>query len=881
MGTITMLFSDVEGSTALLSRLGDRYGEALSAQRAILRGLFCQFGGHEMGTEGDSFFVVFSSAAEAVCCCAAAQHNLAGHDWPGGVSLRVRMGLHSGEPARHEDGYVGLDVHRAARIAAAAHGGQVVASDATRVLAAPHLPSGVSFRDLGFHRLKDIDAPERMFQLTAVGLPERFPPLRSLGAVTSFPEQMTPLVGRDAELAALRVTVARPDVRLVTLTGPGGVGKTRLAVAAAVSLHEAFPQGSYFVPLAPVRDGEVMWKAIAASLDVSGEGPDADVVTGYLAERRALLVLDNLEQLEGGAPVVAALLGAAPELAVLATSRRPLHVLGEHELPVPPLAVPGGGGAVEVAACAAAMLFAQQAQLVRPGFAITEGNAADVAAICARLDGLPLAIELAASRVKLLSPKALRGRLGQGLALAAADAGRPQRQQTLRDTIAWSYELLSPALAAAFRRMGVFAGGCGLDALATVAAVGMPEGGEAAESDPLELAAELQDLSLITVTEGPDGEPRVGMLETIRGYALDRLAEAGELDEARQRHAAYYTAFAEEAYEQQVGKPVQLAVLDRLEAEHGDLRVALAWSLDPAAAADGGERAELGLRLARALTRFWYQHGHVAEGRRWLQRAIELAPDDGGAPLARLAHGLGVMLCTQGEHAKAVELFERSLAIWRELGDRDQQARELNSLGITRYYRGELDAARALLEESAAIGREMASDFRLSIALTTLGQVESAAGGYDRAAQLLHQALALHRKLGDSEGVAIAQQSLAVVGLHTGRIEEARDLLMSTLDYVTGSGDTEFLADTLELSGCIAAGLGDCPRAARLAGAAEALRQQVGIPRSVYDEALLERFLAPARAATQPGVWDAELAAGRALTQQQAAELLRSAARRA
>jgi len=867
-----MLFSDVEGSTALLSRLGDRYGEALSAQRAIQRAAFAEYGGHEMGTEGDSFFVVFRSAADAVRSGVTAQQSLAGHGWPEGTTLRVRMGLHSGEPARHEDGYIGLDVHRAARIAAAAHGGQIVASEATRLLASPRLPSGVSFHDLGFHRLKDIEAPEHIYQLAAAGLLERFPPLRSLGAATSFPAPMTPLVGRDDDLTALRATVARPEVRLVTLTGPGGVGKTRLALAAAASLHGAFPHGGYFAPLAAVRDTGVMWKTIADSLDVTGDGSDADVVTRYLRERRALLVLDNLEQLDGAASVVAALLAAAPQLVILATSRRPLHVQGEHEQPVPPLALSGGGTAAEVGACGAARLFAQQAQMVRPGFTITDGNAADIAAICARLDGLPLAIELAASRVKLLTPQALRGRLGQGLALGAADMGRPQRQQTLRDTIAWSYELLSPALAAVFRRLGVFAGGCDLDALAAVAADGA---GAGAGADPLELAAELQDLSLITVTEGADGEPRVGMLETIRDYALERLAEAGELEEACRRHATHYACFAEEAAEQLYG-PVQLAALDRLEAEHDNLRAALTWSLD--AAAEGDERPGIGLRLAWALTKFWYQHGHIIEGRRWLERAIELTADDAGAPLARLAHGLGILLIQLGELDEAVRLFERSLAIWRELGDRDQQARELNTLGITRYHRGELDAARSVLRESVTIAREIGSDHRLATALTNLGQVEAAADDYDQATQLLHEALALDQKQGDLQGQAVDQQSLAEISLRTGRIQEAHALLRDMLEYATGSGDTEFLAYTLELAACITAGLGDRPRAVRLAGAADGLRQKLGIPRPAKDEVLLEEFLTQAQAATSASAWDAERAAGRALTQQQAAALLRSAA---
>jgi predicted ATPase/class 3 adenylate cyclase len=881
-GTITMLFSDVEGSTALLSRLGDRYGEALSAQRAIQRAAFAEFGGHEMGTEGDSFFAVFASAADAAWSCVAAQRNLAGHNWPEGITLRVRMGLHSGEPARHEDGYIGMDVHRAARIAAAAHGGQVVASDAARLLAAPRLPADVSFHDLGFYRLKDIEAPEHVFQLTAAGLPDRFPPLRSLGAATSFPAPVTPLVGRDDELAALCATVARPGVRLVTLTGPGGVGKTRLGLAAAASLQHAFPHGSYFVPLAAVRDADVMWKTIAGSLDAPGDGPDAEVVADFLRQRRTLLVLDNLEQLDGAAAVVAELLAAAAELVILATSRRPLHVLGEHELPVPPLGVPGGGSPGEVAASGAAMLFAQQAQLVRPGFAITENNGADVAAICARLDGLPLAIELAASRAKLLTPKALLARLGDSLTLAATDTGRPQRQQTLRDTIAWSYDLLSLALAAAFRRMGVFAGGASLDALAAVAAVGLPGGGDVAESDPLELAAELQDLSLITVAEGPDGEPRVGMLETIRDYALERLAEAGELDEAQRRHAQHYAALAEWAHERYSG-PQQLAALDRLEAEQANLRAALTWSLDTPAEdpAERAEQAAIGLWLARELAFFWYDRGHATEGRRWLEQATELAPDDAGAPLARAVHGLAVLLAQQGEHSRAIELLERNLALWRKLGDREQESRELNSLGATYYYLSDLGTARSLLQKSAEIGRKLRSDQRVAIALGNLGQVESDAGNLGRATEQLQESLALYRKLGDNAGAAIDIESLAVVSLRAGRPHEARDLLAGVVDYAANSGDTEFLASTLEVAACIAAALGGRPPAARLAGAAEGLRQQAGMPIPQPDAARLEQFLAPARAATAPSVWDAELATGLALSQQQAAELLRSAAARA
>ncbi len=866
-----MLFSDIEGSTALVTRLGDRYGDALSAHRALLRGEFATWHGREMSTEGDSFFVVFASAGDAVACSLAAQRALAGYDWPGGDAIRVRMGLHSGHPTPHEDNYIGLDVHRAARIAATAHGGQVVLSEATRSLAEP-LPAGVSVRDLGFHRLKDIAEAERIWQLAAPGLLEDFPPLKSLGAQTRLPVPATPLVGREADLERLRAAIAGPGVRLVTLTGPGGVGKTRLSLAAAASLDGAFPHGVYFVALAAVRDPDVMWKTLASDLDADGDGPAS--VLEHLRDRRMVLVLDNLEQLDGAGEVVAALLAAAPGVLVLASSRGPLHVQGEQEFPVPSLAVPGGAEVEAVAASASARLFAQQAGLVRPGFAITADNAADVAAICSRLDGLPLAIELAASRAKLLTPKAMLARLGHGLGLAAAEAGRPLRQQTMRNVVAWSYDLLPADRAQVFRRTSVFAGGCDLDALAAVAVTG---DGDGAGPDPLEIVAELADVSLIRVTEGTDGEPRVGMLETIREYALERLTQDDDLEGARRRHGEYYAAFAEQASEQLDG-PAQLAALDRLEADNDNLRAALAWSLaTPAAdpAAQGG-RAVLGLRLVQALTGFWYQHGHATEGRRWLQRAMDLASAAGGAPLARLAHGLGILMDQQGEPGAALRLFERALAIWRELGDREQQARELNSLGIVHRHLGHVDTGRAFFEEAIAINRETGHTFQLATALANLGQLESAAGRLDRAVDVLREALALDAANGNPLNVAIDRHTLALVSLRAGRPREAYDLLAAVYDYAASSGNTAFLLNTLELAAVIAAGLGEPMRAARLVGAAEALRHESGMLLSPPEAAMMEELLAPARDTVPPQQWDAELAAGRALSETEALALLRS-----
>ncbi len=875
-GTVTLLFSDIEGSTTLLHRLGDRYAEALSAQRALLRNAFGDCRGKEMGTEGDSFFVVFESAGDAVRCCVAAQRALASYKWPDDAVVRVRMGLHSGEPALHEDGYVGMDVHRAARIAASAHGGQVVLSDVTRLLVEAQLPAGVYLRDLGFHRLKDIEAPERIYQVVAAGLQERFPPLKSLGAQTSLPMPLAPLVGRSDELGQVRALLGRPDIRLVTLTGTGGVGKTRLALAAASSLNDVFPDGAFFVGLAEVRDAEAMWKTIAARLSVNGDRI-AEAVADRLNTRQSLLVLDNLEQLPDAGTVVAALLTAAGRTKVLATSRRPLHMQGEHELSLPPLALPRDAGVAEVAASAAARLFVQQADMVRPGFAVTADNAADIAAVCRSLDGLPLAIELAASRIKVLAPKAIAARLDQSLGLSAGDVGRPSRQQTLRKTIAWSYDLLTPDLADVFRRMAVFAGGSDLEALQAVA---VTAGGRQQDGDSLDQVAGLLDVSLITVTEGLDREPRAGMLGTVQQYALEELERTGDLEDVRRRHAQYYATFSERTCAALRG-PAHLASLDRLEAELDNLRAALSWSLGPSAgepsageAAVSQHQVAFGLRLAEALAPFWYQHGHATEGRRWLEDAVRLASDRAGAPMARLSHWLGVLLQQQGENAAALPRFESSLACWRDLGDLDQVARELNSLGITHRHLGHLDSARSLLEESLAIAREIAAEARIADALTNLAQVESAAGNQDRATELLEEALELDQARGDTLGAAMDRQSLALASLRAGRVQEARLMLSSILLDVVSSGDIEFLVTTLELFAAVSGSLGDSLRAARLAGAAEGIREAAAMPIPEPDAALLESFLDSVRARIAPEQWAAELAAGRALTKEQAVALV-------
>ncbi len=860
-GTVTMLFSDIEGSTVLLSRLGDRYVEALDAQRSVLRAAWSRWGGAEMGTEGDSFFVVFDVAANAARAALQAQRDLAAHAWPSGERVAVRMGLHTGEPEPHDDGYVGMDVHRAARVAATAHGGQVVMSEATSLLVSGHLGDDVGVVDLGRHRLKDIAELEHIFQLRAPGLPSEFPPLKSLGTATNLPRATSPLLGREREVGDLTTLSAAPEVRLVTLTGPGGSGKTRLATAVAAERAVSYPDGAYFVPLAAVTTVDAMWPTLAETLGAAPEDRARSRFLEWVSQRHALLVLDNLEQLPGAADVVGELLGAAGRLDVLSTSRRPLHLQGEHEYPVAPLGLPDRDGVDEAMRSPAVQLFCHHAARVRRGFQLTADNQADVVALCERLDGMPLAIELAAARVKLLSPAALLARL-DSTGLAGSDVDRPERQRTLRAAIDWSYRLLPVDRQGFFRRLGVFAGGADLDAVAAVAGSG---------GDVLDEVAELHDASLITVVDGADGEPRVAMLQTIRDFALERLDEAGELEMARSLHADHYVEVANTLRERFVERPT--AGQDGFDLEQANLREVLTWALgDDKTSADeqSPHQRSVGMRMCHSLYGYWRSTGHAADGRPWFERARELAPAEDSQELADLLIWLGAIQFIEGEVAPSIGPLTEGLDMSRRIGADTSITTALRVLGEVHGCLGNFDTAFEVLTESLDRARKSRDDMSEARALVCQGWFEYLAGYPDAATDKLNQGIAVFRAIGAHSQVPTWRLQLAAARLAAGDLETASTLLHEVVRDPVVLAEADDRAILLEQHSLLAAARGRWRLAGLLLGAAEALRSSEHSPIDPPELAHLERHLTEARDGLGATDWQLAVNEGHQLDVEQA-----------
>jgi predicted ATPase/class 3 adenylate cyclase len=765
-GTVTFLFTDIEGSTNLLHELGDAYGDVLAEHRRLLRAAFEEHAGVEVDTQGDAFFVAFSRAQDAVAAAAKAQEALTRGP------VRVRMSLHTGEPQVTSEGYVGIDVHTGARIASAGHGGQVLVSQATRQL----LADGVELRDLGEHRLKDLSAPQRLYQLGD----GQFPPLRTLYR-TNLPIQQTPLIGRSRELEEICELVG--SHRLLTLTGPGGSGKTRLALQAAADTVEAFPDGVFWVPLQALRDPALVQGAIETWI-----GADGGLID-HVAGRRLLVLLDNFEQVVEAAPTVAELLAATPNAKLLVTSREPLDIESEQRYPVEPLPEED-----------AELLFVQRAQAVSPAFR----PAPAVGEICRRLDGLPLAIELAAARVVLLEPDALLARLERRLPmLTSRSRDAPARQQTLHATIEWSYELLQPDEQQLFRWLAAFRGSFSLDAAEAVCETGV----DALES--------LVVKNLLRRW----GSGRLGMLDTIREYAVERLESSPEVEDVRRRHAEFFRAVAESANLNAGtlapgGQHIEIAFQDQ-----DNFRAALTWAL-----ASGS--VELGLEIAVALEQFWVAND-PAEGVRWYHAFLDGPDVETVRPEVR-GHALrawGSSAHIGGDPAGAERVWEQSLAMFEQLGDEHGRAVLLHRLGISAMIRDDLPRARELVESSHRIHESNDDWWRRTWGLAqttgTLGAIERDLGDDDRALDLLRESAALAHEAGVDwwQGGALAE--LGALSLRVGRFEEAESEARQSLALAAEHRDRSGRVFGVGLLACAAAERGELDRAGRLWGAIE------------------------------------------------------------
>ena len=810
-GTVTFLFTDVEGSTKLLRERGDAdYASALAEHRLILREAFSAQGGVEVDTQGDAFFVAFPTAGGALRAAAAAQKRLALGP------IRVRMGVHTGTPHLTEEGYVGVDVHRAARIAACGHGGQVLVSASTAALV-----DRDRLRDLGEHRLKDLSAPERIFQFGD----DPFPPLTSLHQ-TNLPIASTPFIGRQKELKEVLELLSRDGVRLLTLSGPGGIGKTRLALQAAADLGSRYPDGVWWIPLESLRDPQLVLTTAGRTLGAR------DGVAEHINDRSMLLVFDNFEQVVDAAAEIAGLLAACPNLDLLVTSREALHVTGEQEYPVAPL-VPAEG----------VDLFVARARAVNPSFA-ADGA---VSEICRRLDELPLAIELAAARVTALSTVQIFARLQQRLSLLTGGArDRPERQRTLHAAIEWSHDLLSPTEQRLFARLAVFRGGCTMEVAEEVAD---------ADLDTLQLLVEKSLLQ--------HRDDRFWMLETIHEYATERLETSGEADERRRRHAAHFLALAEEAEPHLRRDSAEWA--DRLEREHDNFRAALDWG------EAAGER-ELVLRLAGAASRFWYLKSHLSEGRRRLESALE-ADQRPTAVRAKALNGAAVMALQIGDIATAQLRAEDALALHRTLGDAWGAAYSTFMIGNAVSEGGDVATAQPILVESVRLFRELGDELYVMIASLNLAWVSGELGDLEAERAIHEENLGRARMLGNRRIEANSLAQLAIFARDGGRLQDAAAMLQEAIriEHILGS-HLELAVDLGRLASVLALA-GTAGKAAQLLSSSQALTERLGAGVPWWAARRNEQTLATIRSQLDEAAVAEAWERGRALTVEQAVSL--------
>jgi predicted ATPase/class 3 adenylate cyclase len=904
-GTVTFLYTDIEGSTRRWEERPAATRSAVDRHFALLRDAIGPQGGHVFRTQGDGLCAAFATAPDAVAAALSAQRALYAEPWPEADALRVRMALHTGAAEAQDGDYVGACLNRISRLLGIGHGGQTLVSRITYDLVRETPPAGAGWRDLGVHRLRDLAAPEQVFQLLHPDLPEAFPPLKSLDArPNNLPLQLTSFVGREREVAEVERLLGA--ARLLTLTGAGGIGKTRVALQVAADLLDGYPHGAWFVDLAPLVDEALVPQVVLAALalrEAADRLPLAALVD-HLRSRTTLLVLDNCEHLvDACARLVDALLRSCAQLTVLTTSREVLGVAGETVWPVPSLALPAGDGraTADPAAYDAVRLFVERAAAARPGFALTVENAPAVDRICRRLDGIPLALELAAARVGFLTPDQIAERLGDHFHLLTGGSRTAlPRHRTLRALIDWSHELLDENERALLRRLAVFAGGWTLEAAEAVCA-----GHDLASHDALEALGHLVDKSLVVVQE-QDGEIRYRLLETVRQYAGDRLREAGEAAPLRDRHRDWFLALAERAAPELKGRD-QHVWLARLGAEHDNLRAALAWA---------GERgaAEAALRLAAALAWFWHLRSHLTEGRRWLDEALARTDALGASHArARALYGAGVLAWQQGDNAAARGRFEESRSVARVLGDKRELAYAVGGLGMVADMERDVAALRARMEESLALFEEIGDDwgrawhligaglvqwglgdvagaracFEESLAsfqrvgdrwasavpLSYLGRVASGQGELMLAGALFEQCLAIWREAGDRNRTAEALTHLGGVALrqadHEAAVTRFRESLVLARELGLGQRKRTALALGGLAAVAVAGARGQLAPAARLLGAADALFEAAGAVTDPHDRAEYDRDTAALRSRLEEPALAAAWAAGRAMTPEQ------------
>jgi predicted ATPase/class 3 adenylate cyclase/DNA-binding CsgD family transcriptional regulator len=880
-GTITFLCTDIAGSTQLWERYPGAMRHSLARHDSILRQTIAAHSGVVFKSGGDGVFAAFTRAPDALAASVAIQHALQTETWDVIGPLRVRIVLHTGVAEERDGDYFGPPLNRAARLLAVGHGGQILISRATQELVCDTLPPEVVLRDLGTHGLKDLTRPEHLFQVVAPNLPADFPPLRTLDTRPhNLPAQLTPLIDRTNDVTAICDLLCRPDVRLLTLTGAPGIGKTRVGLKATLGVLEQFTDGVFLITLSAVSDPALVPMAIASALGVRDldQRPMLERLTDALSSKQMLLVLDNFEHLLDATPMIVALVTASPDLKVLITSRAALRVSGEHEYAVPPLALPDPDHLPPlelVAQTPAVALFTTRARAVRPDFTLTAENVTSVAAICARLDGLPLAIELAAARSQLFTPQTMLKRLERRFAvLTSGPRDLPTRQQTLHRAITWSYDLLAPAQQLLFARLAVFVDGCTLQAAEAVCS-------SPAEHDlpVLEGLAALLGQSLLRREDGSSGEPRFRMLETVREYALDWLAARPDAELTYRQHATFYLGIAEAA-EQQLRGAEQTSGIKWLRQEHANLLAAIGWAIAR------GE-AEVALRLTGALGWFWDIHGQLSEGRDWLARALGL---DGAVPLAIRARALfsaGLLAADHNDPTAAQALFTEALALYRQVEDIAEAAYTLCGLGRVKRLLGDYTAAQAYLTEGLALAQQAGDVRTIAYARYNLGRVTYQLGDYAAARALFTDGLAGFQECHDTWGIALSRCNLGRVAYRQGDYiaaeaqfteslarfiaindvwgiglahcklgwialcrgdqEAARARFAESLPHVQKVGYREGIADVLTGLATVAGAQGAWAQMARLLGAAGVILEAIGETLNTLDRDDYERAIANAR----------------------------------